>query len=45
MRMHKPAIQLSHTHRQTGLTLLRLMLLLGGIGIALTIAASLLLKH
>ncbi len=44
-RFAKPVTAFSSRHRQTGLTLLRLMLLLGTIGIVLTVIASLLLKR
>jgi hypothetical protein len=45
MRSHKFSSTPISGHRQAGLTLLRLMLLLGSIGIVLTIAATLLLKR
>ncbi len=43
MRTFKPVFV--RGHRQAGLTLLRLMLLLGTIGIALAVIALLLLKY
>jgi hypothetical protein len=45
MRPHQFSLALIRGRRQTGLTLLRLMLLLGSIGIVLTVAATLFLKH
>lgn len=45
MRIFKPAAVFVRSHRQAGLTLLRLMLLLGTIGVALMVIALLLLKY
>lgn len=45
MRPHQFASTLIRSKRQTGLTLLRLMLLLGSIGIVLMLIARLWLKY
>jgi len=45
MRTHKFASTFAGGRRQAGMTLLRLMLLLGTIGIVLMVAARLWLKH
>jgi type II secretory pathway pseudopilin PulG len=45
MRLSNPRVLPTRARRQAGLTLLRLMLLLATIGIVLTLAARLLLKH
>lgn len=45
MKNFPPVLAAGPVRQQRGMTLLRLMLLLGTIGIVLTVAARLLVKH
>ncbi len=45
MKIFPTALAAGRVRQQRGMTLLRLMLLLGTIGVVLTVAARLLLKH